>query len=171
MTALTHRADGDPSAPPVLMGPSIGTPTAIWQPQAAALARDRYVVRFNLRGHGGSPSPEGAYTVADLAADVVELADRLGIGAFAYCGLSLGGAIGQQLAVDHPDRVTRLVLCCTAAWFGGPEPWLARAQRVRAEGTEWLVEASRDRWFRPGAPAPPGGRGALQAQRDVDPAG
>jgi 3-oxoadipate enol-lactonase len=102
---------------------------------------------------------------------VIELADHLSLDRFDYCGLSMGGAIGQQLALDYPDRVGSLVLCCTGAWMGGPQPWLARAERVRAEGMDWLVEASRDRWFRPGAEVPAGGLKALEAQRDIDPEG
>lgn len=171
MTELSFRQDGDPAAPALIMGSSIGTTHHIWDPQVPALARRWRVIRFNARGHGGSPAPAGPYSIADLASDVIELADHLGVERFAYCGLAMGGAIGQQLALDHRDRVRRLVLCCTAAWMGGPEPWLDRAKRVRAAGTDWLVEASRHRWFRTGADIPTGGRRALEAQRDVDPEG
>jgi len=168
---ITCVTDGDPDAPALVMGSSIGTTTSMWDSQVAALAREHFVVRFNARGHGGSPAPAGPYTVADLAGDVIELADQLGLETFDYCGLSLGGVIGQQLALDHPDRIRRLVLCCTSAWFGGPDAWLARAGRVRAEGLGWLVSASRDRWFRPGHDVPPGGAEALAAQADLDPEG
>ncbi len=154
-----------------MMGSSIGMTHHMWDPQAPALAREWRVIRFNARGHGGSPAPAGPYTMAELAADVLELADLLGVDRFAYCGLSMGGAIGQQLALDHADRVSSLVLCCTGAWMGGPQPWLERAQRVRAEGMDWLVQASRARWFRPGSQAPAGGVKALEAQRDLDPEG
>jgi 3-oxoadipate enol-lactonase len=147
---LHHRVDGDPTAPAVVLGPSIGTGLAMWDPQVPALAELWRVIRFDTRGHGGSDVPNGPYTVAALAHDVLALVDDLGIDQFAYGGVSLGGAIGQQLAADQPDRVRSLVLCCTAARFGEPSGWHDRAARVRAEGTDWLLDAARDRWFTPG---------------------
>lgn len=147
---LHHRVDGDPTAPPVVMGTSVGTRLAMWDPQVEALARRWRVIRFDTRGHGASPVPDGPYSVVELAGDVIALLDHLGVDRFAYCGLSLGGAIGQQLAVDHPDRMRSLVLCCTATRFGAPAEWRARADRVRAEGTDWLVETTREKWFTPG---------------------
>jgi 3-oxoadipate enol-lactonase len=144
---LHHRVDGDPTAPTVVLGPSLGTALGMWDPQVDALAQRWRVVRFDTRGHGGSPVPDGPYSVEGLARDVVALLDELGVDQFAYGGLSLGGAIGQQLAVEQPDRVRSLVLCCTAARFGEPDGWQERAARVRAEGTDWLVEPTRGRWF------------------------
>jgi 3-oxoadipate enol-lactonase len=144
---LHHEIDGDPTAPAVVLGPSLGTGLDMWASQVEALTQRWRVVRFDPRGHGGSPVPVGPYSVEGLAADVVALVDELGIDQFAYCGLSLGGAIGQQLALTQPDRVRSLVLCCTAARFGEPEGWHERATRVRAEGTEWLVDTTRERWF------------------------
>jgi 3-oxoadipate enol-lactonase len=146
---LNHRVDGDPTAPAVVLGPSIGTRLQLWNPQVEALAEHWRVIRFDTRGHGDSPVPDGPYQVEDLAADVLALLDDLGVDQFAYVGLSLGGAIGQRLAIDQPDRVRSLVLCCTAAWFGASADWHGRAARVRAEGTGWLVQASRGRWFTP----------------------
>lgn len=86
----------------------------------------------------------------DLAADVVALADSLGIDRFAFVGISLGGAIGQTVAVEHPDRLSALVLCCTGSAFGDPAAWRERAARVRSEGMAWLAEPTRGRWFTPG---------------------
>lgn len=144
---LHHRIDGDPTAPALVLGPSLGTTLAMWEPQVEALAAHRRVIRFDTRGHGGSPVPDGPYSVTDLAGDVVALLDDLGVADFDYGGLSLGGAIGQQLALEHPQRVRSLVLCCTAARFLTAEAWRERAARVRAEGTGWLVETTRGRWF------------------------
>lgn len=142
-----HRVDGDPTAPALVLGPSIGTELTMWDAQVPALTEHWRVIRFDTRGHGGSDVPDGPYTVADLAADVLALVDDLGVDRFAYGGVSLGGAIGQQLAADRPDRLWSLVLCCTAARFGDPSGWHERASRVRAEGTGWLVDPARGRWF------------------------
>jgi 3-oxoadipate enol-lactonase len=87
--------------------------------------------------------------VADLADDVRSLLDELGIERFAYAGVSLGGAIGLQLAVTVPDRVTRLVVMASAARFPDPPSWKARADRVRAEGTEFLVPSRIGAWVTP----------------------
>lgn len=170
---LHHQVDGDPSAPAVLLGPSIGTRLGLWDAQVAALAEHWRVIRFDTRGHGDSPVPDGPYTVEDLAGDVLALADDLGVDRFAYCGLSLGGAIGQQLALDRPDRIRSLVLCCTAASFGEPSGWHERAARVRAEGTGWLVEPTRERWFAEGFTdrAPHEAARLLTMLRDTPPAG
>lgn len=150
---LHYRIDGAEDAPWLLLGSSIGTDLRMWDDNVADLAQEHRVLRFDTRGHGGSPAPSGPYDLTGLAADVVALADRLGIAQFAYGGLSLGGAIGQQLALDVPGRLTALVLCCTAARFGEASSWRERAARVRAEGTAWLVEPSRLRWFAdPGTP-------------------
>jgi 3-oxoadipate enol-lactonase len=146
---LHHRVDGDPTAPALLLGPAVGLSTALWDPQVEALAEHWRVIRFDTRGHGDSPVPAGPYSIEGLADDVLALANDLGVDQFAYCGLSLGGAIGQQLAADEPDRIRSLVLCCTAPYFGEHTDWHGREQRVRAEGTEWLLDASRERWFTP----------------------
>ena len=146
---LNHDVQGRPDAPPVFLGGSLGTTLAMWDGLADALAQDYRVVRFDTRGHGSSPTPAGPYTMTGLAADVVALADELGIDRFAYVGLSLGGGIGQTLAVEHPERLASLVLCCTAPTFGDPETWRERSARVTAEGMDWLVESTRKRWFTP----------------------
>jgi 3-oxoadipate enol-lactonase len=133
----------------VFLGPSLGTTLRLWDGLATDLAGDHRVVRFDTRGHGRSPVPAGGYTVEGLAADVVALADRLGIDRFAYVGISLGGAVGQVLALDHADRLTSLVLCCTAPVFGDPATWTERAGTVRRDGLEPLVGPTTDRWFTP----------------------
>lgn len=145
--ALHHVEQGPADAPVVLLGPSLGTTLAMWDDLADVLARRFRVVRFDTRGHGSSPVPAGPYTVGELVADVLALADSLGVDRFAYVGLSLGGLLGQALAAAHPDRVSALVLCCTGPSFGDAATWHERAARVRAEGMAWLVEPTKGRWF------------------------
>jgi 3-oxoadipate enol-lactonase len=147
--ALHHVVEGPAVAPPVLLGASLGTTHALWDELAADLAGDFRVVRFDTRGHGASPAPAASYTVEGLALDVVALADTLGIDRFAYVGLSLGGAVGQVLGIQHGDRLTSLVLCCTGPVFGSSETWKERAAQVRSEGVDGLVGATLERWFTP----------------------
>ena len=146
---LQHYAQGPADAPAVLLAPSLGTTLAMWDGVADRLAARYRVVRFDTRGHGGSPAAEGPCSVSALADDVVALADALGIDRFAFVGLSLGGAIGQVLALEHPGRLTALVLCCTGPSFGDPQTWRDRAAQVRVEGMGFLAEPTRGRWFTP----------------------
>lgn len=152
---LNHRAEGPASAPPLLLGPSLGTSYALWDQVAPELAISHRVVRWDLPGHGGSAPgliAPGA-TVADLAAQVLTLADSLGIERFAYAGVSLGGAVGLHLGVHHPDRVSSLAVICSSAHFNGSKPWEERAALVRREGLASLVESADARWFTPASPS------------------
>jgi len=144
---LNHRDEGPKGAPVVVLAPSLGTTLAMWDGLAEVLSQTYRVIRFDPRGHGASPVPPGPYTTTGLTGDVIAMVDSLGIERFAFVGLSFGGAIGQTLAVQHPDRLTALVLCCTGPSFGDPQAWRERAARVRAEGMAWLVEPTKGRWF------------------------
>ena len=169
--ALHRLIDGATTAPPLLLGPSLGTSTAVWDPLVPALARHHRTVRWDLPGHGGSPAdllPATGATIADLGALVLALADRLGIERFAYAGISLGGAVGLWLAVHHPERMSSLALVCSSAHFGGPGAWLERAALVREQGTGPLAATARARWF---TPAFVGGDALLEDLRAVDPDG
>ena len=154
--SLHHRAEGPVTAPPLLLGPSLGTSTALWDKVAPELSVTHRVVRWDLPGHGHSPAGligPGA-TVADLAALVLALADSLGLDRFSYAGVSLGGAVGLQLAVHHPERIERLAVICSSAHFNGSKPWEERAALVRAEGLAGLAEGANSRWFTPGFTVP-----------------
>ena len=144
---LAYSSDGGDDAPWLFLGSSLGTTRDMWEAQVEPLARSNRVVRFDTRGHGASPAPQGPYAMSDLAGDVLALADRVGAERFAYAGVSIGGALGLQLACDAPERLTSVVLCCTGAKLGEPATWTERAGRVRREGTAWLVDVNRERWF------------------------
>ncbi|WP_329291777.1 bifunctional 3-oxoadipate enol-lactonase/4-carboxymuconolactone decarboxylase PcaDC [Streptomyces sp. NBC_01455] len=162
-----HRAEGASTAPPLLLGPSLGTSTALWDEVAPELSLTHRVVRWDLPGHGGSPANligPGA-TVADLAALVLALADALGVDRFAYAGVSLGGAVGLHLAVHHPDRVAALAVICSSAHFNGAGPWQERARTVRREGLAALAESANSRWFTAGFGVPR----LIEDQRTADP--
>lgn len=155
---LYHLVSGNPHGPVVLMGSSLGTTSRMWENQLPYLERDFRVTRFDTTGHGQSlegiqqtaPGESSEATVADFAAQVLDLADHLGVDTFSYVGLSLGGAIGQQLALDAPERIEKLVLTCTAAKFGQPQIWQDRAKAVRENGMGWLREPSAGKWYTEG---------------------
>jgi 3-oxoadipate enol-lactonase len=146
--AVYNREDGSPGGPPLLMINSLGADLRMWEPQIPALG-DRRVIRYDARGHGRSPVPEGRYALADLGGDALALLDRLGIASADICGLSLGGMTAMWLAAHAPERVGRLVLCCTSALFGPPRMWADRAALVRAEGTGAVADAGVARWVTP----------------------
>ncbi|KUL40935.1 3-oxoadipate enol-lactone hydrolase, partial [Streptomyces sp. NRRL F-4489] len=174
--ALHHTADGPPGAPPLILGPSLGTALTVWDPQLAALARRFHVVRWDLPGHGGTPldalADPGTTTVPELARLVLALADSLGLGHFAYAGGSLGGAVGAWLAAHHPTRVSSLALVCSSAWFGEPASWRERAALVRAKGTDAVADSVAGRWFTPAFANGPEATALVEALcRDVSPEG
>ncbi|MEU6653643.1 3-oxoadipate enol-lactonase [Streptomyces sp. NPDC046900] len=163
-----HHAEGAPTAPPLLLGPSLGTSCALWDKVAPELSADHRVVRWDLPGHGGS-APDligpGA-TVADLAGLVLGLADALGVDRFAYAGVSLGGAVGLHLAVHHPERISSLAVVCSSAHFNGAGPWQERAALVRREGMAPVAATADARWFTAGFTVPR----LVQDHRKADPA-
>jgi 3-oxoadipate enol-lactonase len=170
--ALHHVVDGD--GPVLLLGPSLGSTTAMWDPQIAALAERFRVVRYDHRGHGGSPVGDGPCELADLGADVVALLDTLGVDRAHVAGLSLGGMVAMWLAVNAPERIDRLALCCTSAKLGPPQMWRDRAAAVRDAGsTSVIADAVVERWLTPAhAEAHPELLGSLRAMiASVDPAG
>ncbi len=144
-----HELSGPSDAPVVVLGNSLGTTTALWDRQLPALHRRFRVLRFDHRGHGGSGVVGGPYRIDDLADDVLELLDALGLARVSYCGVSMGGMVGMWLAGHAPERIDRLVLCCTAAGFPTAQPWLDRAAAVRASGTGSIASAAVGRWFTP----------------------
>ncbi|MFI9820483.1 alpha/beta fold hydrolase [Streptomyces sp. NPDC052013] len=175
---LHHHVTGPADAPPLVLGPSLGTSTAVWEPQLPSLTRRFRVLRFDLPGHGGSPSavlPDpapGRTTVGHLASLVLALADHHGWDRFHYAGISLGGAIGARLAARCPDRVASLALVCSSAHFGPADPWHERAGLVRSKGTAPLLETSPGRWFATADMAGTAfGRRLLGDLADTDPAG
>ena len=149
---LNHRLEGPDGAPVVIFAGSLGANLSMWDEQAATFTTRHRVLRFDHRGHGGSPVPPGPYTMDELAGDVLALLDRLAIDRVTFCGLSLGGAVGMTLALRAPERIERLVLCSTAMQFGPPEQWLDRAATVRDHGIEALAPSVLERWLTPSAP-------------------
>ena len=142
---------GPDDGPVLLLGGSLGTTLDMWEPQMAALSATHRVIRFEHRGHGGSPVPNGPYTMDELGADVVTMLDRLGLARVSYCGLSIGGMVGQWLGINAPERIERLILLCTAPHLPPASAWHERAAAVRAAGTpEVVADAVLGRWFTPG---------------------
>jgi 3-oxoadipate enol-lactonase/4-carboxymuconolactone decarboxylase len=147
--AVHHLVEGPEQAPVLVLSGSLGSTLEMWDPQMAALTQHFRVVRYDLRGHGRSPVPPGPYEIADLGADLIALLDRLGVARAHLCGLSLGGMLSLWTAAHHPERVDRLVVCCTSALLGPPEMWIERAAAVATRGTGAVADIVLSRWFTP----------------------
>ena len=143
-----HRVvEGPADAPALVLCNSLGTTLGMWDAQMPALAERFRVVRYDRRGHGLSPVPPGPYSIDDLGGDVLALLDELGLERVSFCGLSIGGAVGMWLALEAPERLDRLALCCTRPAFLPPEQWAERAAVVREGGVAAVSGPALGRWF------------------------
>lgn len=172
---LYWKLDGAAQAPALVLLNSIGTDMGLWDSTLGSLSQRFRVLRIDTRGHGASDAPEGDYDLAGLANDVVAVMDAASIETAAIAGVSLGGMIAMQLALDHPARVNALALVCTSATMDSTA-WADRIAKVRAEGTAAIADLAMGRFLSPGYvrthPAIAEGlRGALVAMADAGYAG
>ena len=148
---IHYSVSGNTDGPTVMLSHSLCTSMDMWLLQLPLLEADYRVLRYDTRGHGQSAAPQGAYTLEALAADAIGLIDALKIDRIHWIGISMGGMIGQALALNHPDRLHSLTLCDTAAIM--PETvqpvWQERIDRARSQGMQSLVEETLQRWFTP----------------------
>ncbi len=140
---------GPADAPAVLFVNSLGTDFRIWDDVAARLADNWRIVLHDKRGHGLSDAPAGPYSIDDHTDDLLALADYLALGRFALVGLSIGGLIGQNIAIRTPERLTALVLADTAAKIGTAASWAARIGAVTKGGLAPIADSVMERWFTP----------------------
>jgi 3-oxoadipate enol-lactonase len=148
---INYEITGKEGAPVVMLSHSLACSLVMWQPQMAVLESDFQVLRFDTRGHGGSDAPQGAYSLELLTADAVGLLDALSIETVHFIGLSMGGMIGQCLALDYAHRLKSLALCDTAAIMPDEtQPiWQQRIDAAGETGMAGQVDETLERWFRP----------------------
>jgi len=146
---LFYRLEGNSGLPVLVLSHSIGTDHSMWAPQIADLLPYFQVLRYDTRGHGASDAPSGEYSIELLGNDLIALADALKISSFAFCGLSLGGAIGQWIAANLPGRIARLVLANTSPQFSPRSNWDTRISKVREGGMESITDLAMQRFFSP----------------------
>ena len=147
-----YRLDGPAGAPVVTLTHPLGVTLALWDEHVEALAARYRVLRYDVRGHGGSDAPPGPYTLEEMAADLFGLLDSLGVAETHFVGVSMGGLIGMTAALADPRRIRSLVLCDTTACYGpGVRPmWEDRIRVAESEGmTADLVERTMAIWFTP----------------------
>lgn len=148
---LAYRFDGSEDAPVLVLSNSIGTTLRMWDQQIPELARRYRVLRYDLRGHGASAVPAGAYSLDRLGRDVVELMDSLAVDTATFCGLSLGGFIGQWLGIHVPERIGQLVLANTSSYLGPARPWDEQIKAIlAASDMSATADAFLANWFTDG---------------------
>ena len=144
---LHYEEDGDPNGAPVVFANSLGTNLHLWDPILPHLPQGLRIIRYDKRGHGQSSVPPAPYAMGALVRDAEQLLDHLNVRDAVFVGLSIGGLIGQGLAVKRLDQVRALVLSNTAAKIGTQEMWQDRIEAVRKGGIEALADAVMERWF------------------------
>lgn len=167
---LQYRFDGPEDAPVLILGPSLGTTWHMFDRQVPELVKQWRVLRFDLPGHGGAPAhPAGS--VAELATRLLATLDGLGVQRFGYAGCALGGAVGIELALRHPERLASLALVAASPRFGTPDEFRQRGVIVRTNGLDPIARSAPDRWFTGGfaAAQPAITEWAVQMVRTTDP--
>jgi 3-oxoadipate enol-lactonase len=146
-THLFYRLEGRSDLPALVFSHSLGCDLGMWAPQMPDLLDHFQILRYDTRGHGASAIPAGDYTLDQLGQDVLALADKLNLSRLAFCGISMGGAVGQWLAINAPQRLTKLVLANTSAKFGTRETWDDRRKAVLEGGMQAIIDATMQRFF------------------------
>nr|WP_202431929.1 4-carboxymuconolactone decarboxylase [Streptomyces sp. SID7804] len=167
---MQYRFDGPEHLPVLILGPSLGTTWHMWDRQVPELTKQWRVFRFDLPGHGGAPAhPAGS--VADLTTRLLATLDGLGVQRFGYAGCALGGAVGIELALRHPERLASLALIAASPRFGTADEFRQRGVIVRTNGLDPIARSAPERWFTGGfaAAQPAITEWAVQMVRTTDP--
>lgn len=145
---LIHVAmDGPDKGPCLMLSNSLGSDLTMWDPQLAAFSEHFRVIRYDSRGHGKSDAPQGPYTVERLGRDAVSILDHLGIAKTHWCGLSMGGMVGQWLGANAPSRLDKIILSNTTSHYTDKQSWTSRIEFVQTNGIKAMAAPSIERWF------------------------
>jgi 3-oxoadipate enol-lactonase/4-carboxymuconolactone decarboxylase len=144
-----YRLEGNADKPLLVLSHSLGLDHGMWDPQMQGLLSRFRVLRYDTRGHGATDAPAGDYTMEALGRDALALLDGLGLASVAWCGVSLGGMIGQWLAVHAPERVSALVLANTSPRVADPSAMEARRKTVLDHGMSAVADTAMARFFAP----------------------
>jgi 3-oxoadipate enol-lactonase len=144
------EVEGPDNKPVLMLSNSLGTDLHMWDPQVAGLTQHFRLVRYDRRGHGQSGVPKGPYNMEMLGRDVLAVLDALKIDKINWCGLSMGGMVGMWLGANAPQRINRLILSNTSAYFADKEIWNGRIKTVREKGLASIVGGTMERWFTQG---------------------
>jgi 3-oxoadipate enol-lactonase len=141
------EVEGSESAPALMLSNSLGTNLHMWDDQAGEFAKHFRLIRYDRRGHGGSGAPPGPYSMERFGRDVLAVLDALNIEKTNWCGLSMGGMVGQWLGANAPERIDKLILSNTNYYYADKSAWADRIRFVREKGLGQLVDPNMERWF------------------------
>jgi 3-oxoadipate enol-lactonase len=144
---LNVSVEGRPGGPTLMLSNSLGCTLQMWQPQMKPLTQLFRVIRYDRRGHGKSGVPPGPYSMERFGRDVLAILDDLNIDRVHWCGLSMGGMVGQWLGANAPDRLGKLILANTTCHYPDPTNWLNRIQAVRQDGLEAVADTVIASWL------------------------
>ena len=144
---LHVQIDGPEGAPVLMLSNSLGVNLSMWEPQVAHFARQFRVVRYDRRGHGKSGVTPGPYTMEQLARDDLAIMDALGLAKVSFCGISMGGMVGQWLGAFAPERIDKLILSNTSCHYPLKDPWNDRIKTIREHGIGAIADTVLGIWF------------------------
>jgi len=147
---LNYKLQGTLNSPVLVFSNSLGSEMMMWDELVPYLLPFFRILQYDTRGHGGSEITPEPYTIDLLGQDVIDLLDQLGIETAYFCGLSMGGLIGQWLGIHHPERIKKLVISNTGAKIGNDERWNGRIETITQHGMQAIVEDTMERWFTEG---------------------
>lgn len=144
---LNVSVDGRDGGPTLMMSNSLGCTLQMWEPQMAALAKEFRVIRYDRRGHGKSSVPPGPYAMDRFGRDVLAILDDLNIEKTHWCGLSMGGMVGQWLGANAPQRFGKLILANTTCYYPDPTNWINRIKAVNDGGIAAVADTVIAGWL------------------------
>ena len=144
------KIQGTPNSPVLMFSNSLGATMAMWDELIPDLLPYFRVLQYDTRGHGQSEMTEGPYSIAQLGNDVIDLLDELNIDKVYFCGLSMGGLIGQWLGINHPERIEKLIISNTDSKIGTAEGWNERIKTINENGMSSIMEGTMGKWFTKG---------------------
>ncbi len=144
---LHVEIEGSERAPALMLSNSLGTDLHMWDAQAKTLAEHYRLIRYDRRGHGQSGVPQGPYSMERLGRDVLAILDGLGVKKVHWCGLSMGGMVGQWLGANAPERVGKLILANTSSYYPDKTPWATRMKAVSEGGVASVADTVINAWF------------------------
>lgn len=142
-----YKLQGTPNSPVLIFSNSLGSEMLMWDELVPFLLPYFRVLRYDTRGHGGSEITPEPYSIDLLGQDVIDLLDELKIDEACFCGLSMGGLIGQWLGIHYPNRIKKLIVSNTGAKIGNDERWNGRIETIKADGMQAIVDDTMERWF------------------------
>lgn len=146
---IHYEVEGSAQAPALMLCNSLGTDLHMWDGQTVELTKHFRLVRYDRRGHGKSTSSKVQGSMERLSHDALAVADAVGIKNFNWCGLSMGGMVGQWIAANRPERIIKMVISNTHYYYPDKTPWNDRIKVVQEQGVAALAPVQLQRWFTP----------------------